>query len=85
MAIPQQAIKRVEILRNGASAQYGSDAIAGVMDIILKDKYEYTSLNFNTGITSTGDGGMHGLALTGCFDNNLPKRLSNGWKYQRNG
>lgn len=64
-AIPQQAIKRVEILRDGASAQYGSDAIAGVMNIILKDKYEYTSLNFNTGATSKGDGGMYGLALNG--------------------
>lgn len=62
-AIPQQAIKRVEILRDGASAQYGSDAIAGVMNIILKDKYDYTSLNFNSGITSAGDGGMYGLAL----------------------
>jgi iron complex outermembrane receptor protein len=64
-AIPQQAIKRVEILRDGASAQYGSDAIAGVMNIILKDKYEYTSLNFNSGVTSKGDGGMYGLALNG--------------------
>ncbi|MBC7495232.1 MAG: TonB-dependent receptor plug domain-containing protein, partial [Flavobacterium sp.] len=35
-AIPQDAIERVEILRDGASAQYGSDAIAGVMNIILK-------------------------------------------------
>ena len=34
-AIPTDAIKRVEILRDGASAQYGSDAIAGVMNIIL--------------------------------------------------
>ncbi|WP_109741560.1 TonB-dependent receptor [Arcicella aurantiaca] len=64
-AIPQNAIKRVEILRDGASAQYGSDAIAGVMNIILKDKYEYTSLNFNSGITSAGDGGTYGLALNG--------------------
>jgi iron complex outermembrane receptor protein len=35
-AIPQSSIDRVEILRDGASAQYGSDAIAGVMNIILK-------------------------------------------------
>ena len=35
-AIPQDAIKRIEILRDGASAQYGSDAIAGVVNIILK-------------------------------------------------
>lgn len=64
-AIPQQAIKRVEILRDGASAQYGSDAIAGVMNIILKDKYEYTSLNILSGITSKGDGGMYNVALNG--------------------
>ncbi|WP_280517375.1 TonB-dependent receptor [Niastella yeongjuensis] len=55
-AIPVEAIKRVEILRDGASAQYGSDAIAGVMNIILKDRFEYTSFKTNTGITSRGDG-----------------------------
>src|SRR6187401_1673894 len=42
--IPTDAIKRVEILRDGASAQYGSDAIAGVMNVILKDKYEFSTL-----------------------------------------
>ena len=62
-AIPQQAIKRVEILRDGASAQYGSDAIAGVMNIILKDKYDYTSLNINSGVTAKGDGGMYNVSL----------------------
>ncbi len=35
--IPSSAIKRIEVLRDGASAQYGSDAIAGVINIILKD------------------------------------------------
>ncbi len=64
-AIPQQAIKRVEILRDGASAQYGSDAIAGVMNIILKDKFEYNSVNVNAGITSKGDGGMYNVAFNG--------------------
>ena len=61
--IPVDAIKRVEILRDGASAQYGSDAIAGVMNVILKDRYQYSSLTFNTGITSKGDGANYGLAL----------------------
>jgi iron complex outermembrane receptor protein len=61
--IPTQAIKRVEILRDGASAQYGSDAIAGVMNVILKDRFEYTSLNVTSGVTSQGDGGMYGMAL----------------------
>ncbi|RAX29253.1 TonB-dependent receptor plug domain-containing protein, partial [Enterococcus sp. HPCN18] len=35
--IPTSAIKRIEVLRDGASAQYGSDAIAGVINIILED------------------------------------------------
>lgn len=62
-AIPTEAIKRVEILRDGASAQYGSDAIAGVMNIILKDRSEYGSVSLNTGITSKGDGQMLGFTL----------------------
>lgn len=62
-AIPTDAIKRVEILRDGASAQYGSDAIAGVMNVILKDKYQYSSLTLNAGVTSKGDGGTYGLAF----------------------
>ncbi len=62
-AIPQQAIKRVEILRDGASAQYGSDAIAGVMNIILKDKFEYGSATLTTGITGKGDGQHIGFAV----------------------
>lgn len=62
-AIPSDAIKRVEILRDGASAQYGSDAIAGVMNIILKDKYEYGSVSFNTGVTHKGDGQLFGVSL----------------------
>ncbi len=62
-AIPTDAIKRVEILRDGASAQYGSDAIAGVMNIILKDHYDYGSITLNTGITHKGDGGLLGVSL----------------------
>ncbi|NOS90647.1 MAG: TonB-dependent receptor [Cyclobacteriaceae bacterium] len=61
--IPTDAIKRVEILRDGASAQYGSDAIAGVMNVILKDKFEYSSLNVISGVTSQGDGGTYGLSF----------------------
>ena len=55
-AIPTEAIKRVEILRDGASAQYGSDAIAGVMNVILKDRYDYTNFKIASGITHKGDG-----------------------------
>ena len=62
-AIPTDAIKRVEILRDGASAQYGSDAIAGVMNIILKDDTDGGSVTFRTGMTSEGDGETVGLSL----------------------
>ena len=47
-AIPVAAIERIEILRDGASAQYGSDAIAGVINIILKDDLGLT-LNAESG------------------------------------
>ncbi len=66
-AIPQEAIERVEILRDGASAQYGSDAIAGVMNVILKSKYDYSSLNVNAGMTSKGDGKSYSAAYNGGF------------------
>lgn len=60
-AIPTGAIKRVEILRDGASAQYGSDAIAGVMNVILKDNVEYTEATLQSGIYTEGDGAMVGM------------------------
>ncbi len=62
-AIPTDAIKRVEILRDGASAQYGSDAIAGVMNIILKDDPNDGSVTLRTGITSEGDGETIAISL----------------------
>ena len=60
-AIPTDAIKNVEILRDGASAQYGSDAIAGVMNIILKDHYDATSVSLTTGSTLNYGGFQYGL------------------------
>lgn len=49
-AIPAAAIDRVEVLRDGASAQYGSDAIAGVVNVILKSSVNEFSANINTGV-----------------------------------
>jgi iron complex outermembrane receptor protein len=62
-AIPPDAIKRIEVLRDGASAQYGSDAIAGVVNIILKDSAEGGSITARGGITHESDGKMGGLSL----------------------
>ena len=47
-AIPEAAIDRIEILRDGASAQYGSDAIAGVINIILKKNVRHLNLSIGT-------------------------------------
>lgn len=62
-AIPVDAIERVEILRDGASAQYGSDAIAGVVNIVLKDDTEGGYYTVNSGITGEGDGERIGISL----------------------
>ena len=56
-AIPISAIQRIEVLRDGAAAQYGSDAIAGVINIVLKDNAEGGDLSASFGETSEGDGG----------------------------
>ncbi len=55
-AIPISAIARVEVLRDGAAAQYGSDAIAGVINIVLKSSAKGGSLTGEIGATDRGDG-----------------------------
>ena len=55
-AIPVHAIKRIEVLREGAASQYGSDAIAGVINIVLKDGVGGVSSATYLGRTSRGDG-----------------------------
>ena len=63
-SIPVGAIDRIEVLRDGASAQYGSDAIAGVINIILKNDVDMTSGNAYTSITQQGDGLIQGFQMT---------------------
>lgn len=68
--IPSSALKQVEVLRDGAAAQYGSDAIAGVMNFVLKDDAEGGSLTARYGSYYEGDGdaveisGNIGMPLT---------------------
>jgi iron complex outermembrane receptor protein len=65
-AIPLGAIHHIEVLRDGAAAQYGSDAIAGVINIVLKSSINETSLSGTYGTTSEGDGDLYsGSANTG--------------------
>ena len=56
-AIPSMAIKQVEVLRDGAAALYGSDAIAGVIGFQLNDSAEGMSLEVRTG--ESGEGGRY--------------------------
>lgn len=55
-AIPPLAFRQTEILRDGAAAQYGSDAIAGVLNFVLKDDPDGFTLEARTGEFAEGDG-----------------------------
>lgn len=54
--IPAAAIANVEVITGGASAVYGPDAMAGVVNFILKDNFEGVEFDFQTGQTAEGDG-----------------------------
>jgi iron complex outermembrane receptor protein len=81
--IPSIALKQVEVLRDGAAAQYGSDAIAGVMNFVLKDDAEGGSLELKTGEYFEGDGqtttiaGNYGMAMTDSGFLNLSFQMKN--------
>ncbi len=55
-ALPSSAIERIEVLRDGASAQYGSDAIAGVVNLVIKDGKFSPFLSASSGQYFTGKG-----------------------------
>ncbi|WP_196778679.1 TonB-dependent receptor domain-containing protein [Cognatilysobacter tabacisoli] len=64
-AIPSSIIERVEVLTGGASAIYGSDAIAGVVNIVLRKNYEGNNLRGTVGTTAEGGGDSVKLEYTG--------------------
>lgn len=63
-SIPFEAIERIEILQDGASAVYGSDAIAGVVNLIMRDSYDGLSLNAYYGISDRSDAELTNFSLT---------------------
>jgi iron complex outermembrane receptor protein len=65
--IPLEAVERVEVLKDGASAIYGSDAIAGVVNIILRNEYRGASGKATLAASEEGDGEMAKLSFTGGF------------------
>ena len=76
-AIPAASIKRIEILRDGAAAQYGSDAIAGVINIVLKDNVD----EFTGGISY----GVYNTNAKGDFPNGTPNTDGNRLDTDRDG
>lgn len=69
-SIPLALVERVEVLRDGASAVYGSDAMAGVVNIILRKQFKGVSLDVNTGISGQGDASQHRATVS--FGTGLP-------------
>ena len=64
-SIPLSAVERVEIVKDGASAIYGSDALAGVINFILRERYQGAELRVSSGRSQTyGDHDQHTATLT---------------------
>ncbi|MDF0541154.1 TonB-dependent receptor [Sphingobium sp. H39-3-25] len=66
--IPQQLVSRVDVVTGGASAVYGSDAVAGVVNFIIDKKYTGIKGEASGGITTYGDGRNYKIALAGGWD-----------------
>lgn len=87
--IPVAAIERIEVLRDGAAAQYGSDAIAGVINIVMKNNYKGLSASVNTGQNMTsmnykdaaGNSKTQSITDGGVFQFDISK----GFKLGKNG
>jgi iron complex outermembrane receptor protein len=72
-SIPVAAVDRVEILNDGGSATYGTDAAAGVVNIILKAEYTGVDITNYFGISQRGDNNIYHLAVVGGAADNLGK------------
>ena len=68
-SIPLDAVERIDVVKDGASAIYGSDAIAGVINVITRQDYKGLVLDASYGQTRYGDGRQPRASLTGGFGN----------------
>jgi outer membrane receptor protein involved in Fe transport len=62
--VPQNMVQRIDVLAEGASTTYGSDAVGGVVNMILRHDFDGAEVSVNSGISGHGDGQRHGLSLT---------------------
>jgi iron complex outermembrane receptor protein len=65
--IPSLMIERLDVVTGGASAQYGSDAIAGVTNLILRKRYDGIQGEIQSGISDSGDGNHYRVGMLGGF------------------
>jgi iron complex outermembrane receptor protein len=65
--IPLEAVERIEVVKDGASSTYGSDAVAGVVNIILKKNFVGTAIKASYGASYKGDGNEPRVALMHGF------------------
>lgn len=63
-AIPSSAVERIEVLTSGASSVYGSDAVAGVVNFIMRRDFEGLEASVDYGISANGDGERNGGSIT---------------------
>jgi len=69
--IPLAAVDRIEVLKDGASSIYGSDAIAGVINVVLKDGYNGADIKYHFGISQRGDYEEDHISLTAGISQKL--------------
>src|SRR6185312_5125216 len=62
--VPQNMVQRIDVLAEGASTTYGSDAVGGVVNILLRHDFDGVEMSFNDGISGHGDGQRHGISLS---------------------
>lgn len=81
--IPVSMVEKIEVLSGSASAIYGSDAVAGVMNFTLKDKADGTSASYKYGITEQGDGQSHLATLSTGFNTDKFKLVFGAEYYKK--
>ncbi|WP_444932249.1 TonB-dependent receptor plug domain-containing protein [Microbulbifer sp. SSSA002] len=75
--IPVDMIDRIEVLTDGASAVYGSDAVAGVINIVMKDSFEGVRINARAGATEEGGGENGEISITFGGESDRGKFIAN--------